>query len=82
MASKAGYQKFKAREWEGIEDKLKSLCIEDDLPEIKDAYPKDFIKQLKDHIKEIIATGKEVKIATLSRYIQQEKRFKGTCANY
>lgn len=65
------YKRFKAREWETIEDKLKCLNIENEMPDAKETYPKDFIKQLKDHIREIIQTGKEVKMATLSRYINQ-----------
>lgn len=45
------YKKFKPREWESIDDKLKSLNLEDEMPDAKETYPKDFIKQLTDHIK-------------------------------
>lgn len=51
------------------------------MPDMHQIYKIDFIKQVKDHIKQIIETGKEVKIPTLSRYLNQEKNYIGKCAN-
>ena len=45
------------------------------------SFDRDFIKQVKDHIKEVIKTGKAVKLNTLSNYLEQENKFTGKQAN-
>eukprot|EP00356_Strombidium_inclinatum_P001706 CAMPEP_0170512790 /NCGR_PEP_ID=MMETSP0208-20121228/67042_1 /TAXON_ID=197538 /ORGANISM="Strombidium inclinatum, Strain S3" /LENGTH=62 /DNA_ID=CAMNT_0010796455 /DNA_START=1648 /DNA_END=1836 /DNA_ORIENTATION=- len=61
--------KLKPRAWETIEDKLKSLDVRGDVPETANAksYKKDFVKQIKDHIKEIIQTGKGRNMSSFAR---------------
>lgn len=78
---KPQYARFEPRQSETIEDKLKCIDLEKEMPVMTGLYQKDFIAQVKEHIKTIIETGKGVKIATLSRYLNQEKRFVGACAN-
>lgn len=78
---KSEYRKFKVRQWESIEDKLKSLNNAADGERQKMPFDRDFIKQVKDHIKEVIRTGKAVKLNTLSNYLEQENKFVGKQAN-
>lgn len=79
--AKATYTKFAPRQEEGIEEKLTCLDLESEIPDLQHIYKIDFIKQVKDHIKQVIETGREVKIPTLSRYLNQEKNYVGKCAN-
>jgi len=44
FTEKTTYNKFQARKWESIEDKLKCLNPAEEVPELMLAYPKDFIK--------------------------------------
>ena len=44
-------------------------------------YKKDYAKQIKDHIQEIIKTGKDVKISTLAAYLSKKQKNDGKEAN-
>ena len=54
------------------------------MPSMDRIYKKDYIAQVKDHIKEIITTGKSEKSQNtlfLSQYIHQQKEYQGKQAN-
>ena len=71
------YTKYKPRQWESIEDKLRTLDINAEFQKFKkeDAnYKKDFINQIKTHVEEIIRTGKKVEMNTQSALIKKQKK--------
>lgn len=79
-AEEKGYSKFKVRQWETIEDKLKGLDLQEDTPKDYGIH-KDFMAQIQEHIREIIKSGKKVKVSSLSKFLAQEQKYKGNLAN-
>ena len=82
MPQKTEYTKFRPRQWETIEDKLctldvRSEVVEEDRKNLK----KDYVKQIQDHIKEIIKTGKDAKIGTQAAQLEKEMKKLGQRAN-
>jgi hypothetical protein len=45
------------------------------------SFKKDYVKQIKEHIKTIIQTGKGSKVGTLSAFIEKERKLAGKEAN-
>jgi len=81
---KTEYIKYRPRQWETIEDRLKTLDVSGEI--VRDDasaanYRKDFVKQIQNHIKAIIKTGKGVKISTQAAYLEREQRLLGQQAN-
>jgi len=84
LIDRTGYTKYRPRQWESIEDRLKALDISSEV--VRDEaseqnYRKDFVKQIQDHIKEIIKTGKSVKVSTQAAYLEKEQKFLKKQAN-
>lgn len=84
VVDKTEYMKYRPRQWETIEDRLKTLDIANEIT-IDDVsaanYRKDFVKQIQNHIKAIIETGKSVKISTRAAYLEREQKLLGKQAN-
>ena len=82
MPEKPEYTKYRPRQWETIEDKLRTLDVRAELAgEGRKAVTKDFVTQIQDHIKEIIQTGKGAKLSTTAAHLAQEQKKQGRRAN-
>ena len=77
IADKTEYMKYRPRQWETIEDRLKTLDLANEISKDEapsGGYRKDFVKQIQNHIKAIIETGKSVKISTQAAYLEREQK--------
>ena len=74
------YTKLQCESTKMIEDKLQARDLTLEMPSLDRIYKKDYIAQVKSHIKDIITTGK-TNIPTLSKFLHQEKAFQGKQAN-
>ena len=74
---KTEYMKYRPRQWETIEDRLKTLDLANEIAKDNASSAsnrKDFVKQIQNHIKAIIETGKSVKISTQAAYLEREQK--------
>ena len=79
---RSDYTKYRPRQWETIEDKLRTLDVRAELAGgARQAVKRDFVKQIQDHIKEIISTGKGAKLSTQAAHLEQEQKKQGQRAN-
>ena len=72
---KTEYMKYRPRQWETIEDRLKTLDPGSEVVRGEASaanYRKDFVKQIQNHIKTIIETGKGAKISTQAAFLEKE----------
>ena len=76
QGDKVEYMKYRPRQWETIEDSLKTLDPANEVVR-EDAsaanFRKDFVKQIQNHIKAIIETGKGAKVSTQAAYLEKEQ---------
>ena len=82
---KTDYIKYRPRQWESIEDKLKALDTggkQSGHQAVKNTR-KDFVKQIQDHIRTIIKTGlvRGGKVSTQAAFLEQEQQMLGQQAN-
>lgn len=80
---KTEYMKHRPRQWETIEDKLKTLDFESEMPpgNHDKNFKKDYVKQIKAQIKEIITTGRVAKMSTSSAIKEMGSVHRGEKAN-
>lgn len=74
---KTEYMKYRPRQWETIEDRLKTLDPSSEVVREEASaanYRKDFVKQIQNHIKAIIETGKGVKVSTQAAFLEKEQK--------
>jgi len=50
LAEEKDYVKYKPRQWESIEDKLRAIDAYDEVEKKKLGIPKDYVAQIREHI--------------------------------